>query len=79
MIALAVTWMAKAGQEEAVAELRGEPITPPTDPKADHGLRYLYANGVEMFHNNFKAPDGKDRDGVHFVGESGTIHVNFAR
>jgi predicted dehydrogenase len=51
-------------------------ITPPTDPKADHGLRYLYANGVEMFHNNYKAPDGKDRDGVHFVGDSGVIHVN---
>ena len=51
-------------------------IIPPTDPKAEQGVRYLYANGVEMTHGNYTAPDGKDRDGVHFIGESGIVHVN---
>ncbi len=43
-------------------------IIPPEDPKATRGLRYLYANGVEMVHVN--------GDGVVFHGTDGKIHVN---
>jgi predicted dehydrogenase len=43
-------------------------IIPPDDPKATRGLRYLYANGVEMIHG----PGG----GVNFVGTEGEITVN---
>jgi predicted dehydrogenase len=43
-------------------------IIPPEDPKATKGLRYIYANGVEMIH----AGGG----GVTFIGENGTILVN---
>ncbi len=43
-------------------------IIPPEDPKATHGVRYLYANGVEMVH-------GKS-GGVLFIGTEGTILVN---
>ncbi len=43
-------------------------IIPPDDPKATKGVRYLYANGVEMIH------DGGG--GVTFVGTEGEIFVN---
>jgi predicted dehydrogenase len=43
-------------------------IIPPDDPKATTGLRYLYANGVEMVHG----PGG----GVQFIGTEGEITVN---
>jgi predicted dehydrogenase len=43
-------------------------IIPPEDPKANRGLRYLYANGVEMIHG--------DSGGVLFIGEKGKILVN---
>jgi predicted dehydrogenase len=43
-------------------------IIPPEDPKARRGLRYLYANGVEMIHG--------DSGGVLFIGEEGKILVN---
>jgi len=43
-------------------------IIPPEDPKADKGLRYVYANGVEMLHGN--------SGGVLFVGTEGKILVN---
>ncbi|HVJ81019.1 MAG TPA: Gfo/Idh/MocA family oxidoreductase [Planctomycetia bacterium] len=43
-------------------------IEPPTDPKANAGLRYVYANGVEMFH-------GGEADCV-FVGDRGVIRVS---
>ena len=43
-------------------------IIPPADPKAVRGLRYLYANGVEMIHG--------DSGGVLFIGTEGKILVN---
>src|SRR5258706_256223 len=51
-------------------------VIPPSDPKAEYGVRYIYASGVEMIHGTYKAPDGKDRDGIHFIGENGIVHVN---
>lgn len=43
-------------------------IIPPSDPKAGRGVRYLYANGVEMIHG--------DSGGVLFIGTEGKILVN---
>jgi len=43
-------------------------IIPPEDPKATKGLRYVYANGVEVVHG----PSG----GVQFIGTEGEITVN---
>jgi len=43
-------------------------IIPPDDPKAYRGVRYLYANGVEMVHG--------DSGGVLFIGTEGKILVN---
>ncbi|MHB8523762.1 MAG: Gfo/Idh/MocA family protein [Limisphaerales bacterium] len=44
-------------------------MIPPEDPKATTGLRYLYANGVEMIHDSSKG-------GVTFIGADGTIFVD---
>src|SRR5262249_35818332 len=44
-------------------------IIPPENPKADKGVRYIYANGIEVIHS------GKAR-GVFFVGADGTINVD---
>jgi predicted dehydrogenase len=49
------------------------PVTyiPPQDPKAVRGLRMLYANGVEMVHEDF------DRgNAVRFIGSEGTLDVS---
>ena len=43
-------------------------IIPPENPKATKGLRYIYANGVEVIHG--------DSGGVLFIGSSGKIFVN---
>jgi predicted dehydrogenase len=43
-------------------------IVPPEDPKATKGLRYLYANGVEVLHG--------DSGGILFIGTEGKILVN---
>jgi len=43
-------------------------IIPPEDPNAEVGVRFLYANGVEMVHG----PGG----GVQFIGTDGEITVN---
>ncbi len=43
-------------------------IIPPEDPKADKGLKFIYANGVEMIH-------GGEADCV-FVGDKGTIFAS---
>lgn len=43
-------------------------IIPPEDPKATKGVRYLYANGVEMVHGT--------SGGVLFIGSEGKILVN---
>ena len=42
-------------------------IIPPEDPKATKGVRYLYANGVEMIHGG--------GGGVTFIGTEGKIFV----
>jgi predicted dehydrogenase len=42
-------------------------ITPPEDPKATGGVRYLYANGVEMVHGG--------PGGITFQGTDGEIFV----
>jgi len=44
-------------------------IIPPEDPKATTGLRYLYANGVEMIHDT-------SRGGATFIGTEGKIYVD---
>lgn len=44
-------------------------IIPPEDPKATTGLRYLYANGVEMIHDT-------GRGGATFIGTEGKIYVD---
>lgn len=43
-------------------------IIPPEDPKAAKGVKYVYANGVEVIHG--------DSGGVLFVGTEGKILVN---
>jgi predicted dehydrogenase len=43
-------------------------ILPPEDPKAQKGVRYLYANGVELLHG--------DPSGVTIKGELGEIFVD---
>ncbi|MBU6399253.1 MAG: Gfo/Idh/MocA family oxidoreductase [Verrucomicrobia bacterium] len=44
-------------------------IIPPQDPKATSGVRYFYANGVEMIHDSSKG-------GVTFAGADGTVFVD---
>jgi predicted dehydrogenase len=44
---------------------------PPEDPKAVRGLKMIYANGVEMIHDDF------DRGwAVRFIGSEGTLDVS---
>ena len=50
-------------------------ITPPEDPKAQHGVRYKYANGVVMTHATEYAP-GKKFHGVAFIGSDGKLFVD---
>jgi predicted dehydrogenase len=53
-------------------------VVPPSDPKKKSGLRFVYANGVVMIHNEFeKGKDGKDvRADCVFEGTDGTILVS---
>ena len=44
-------------------------------PKAGHGVKYLYANGVPVIHAEEYEP-GKKVNGVAFVGSTGKIFVN---
>jgi predicted dehydrogenase len=46
-------------------------IIPPEDPKAQRGLRYVYANGVEVLHTSVPG-----KGGVLFIGSDGEIQVN---
>lgn len=46
-------------------------VVPPKDPKATTGLKFVYANGLEMIH-------GGEADCV-FVGEKGTIRASRAK
>jgi predicted dehydrogenase len=50
-------------------------IIPPEDPKAERGLRYIYANGVEVVHAEEYEP-GKKVNGVAFIGSDGKVFVN---
>jgi predicted dehydrogenase len=43
-------------------------VIPPDDPKATSGVKLIYANGVEMFHEN-----GND---ITFLGTEGKLKVN---
>jgi predicted dehydrogenase len=54
-------------------------IIPPEDSTAAKGVKYIYANGVELIHGPYKDPDGRDSGGVHFVGESGNVYVDRER
>ncbi len=47
-------------------------IVPPTDPKKESGLKYIYANGTVMIHNEFEGKAGAD---CLFEGTEGTIAV----
>lgn len=53
-------------------------VIPPDDPKATRGLRFIYASGVEMIHNQFEK--GKDGKEIHadcvFEGDKGMILVS---
>lgn len=51
-------------------------IIPPEDPKRGNGVRFIYANGVEVIHGGWTTPDGKGIGGVNFVGETGSVHVD---
>lgn len=46
-------------------------IVPPEDPRAERGLRYVYANGVEVIHGG--------PAGITLVGASGSIFVDRTR
>jgi len=50
-------------------------IFPAEKPDAHSGVRYVYANGVEVLHSP-KVHDPKAGDGVWFYGSEGKIHVN---
>ena len=52
-------------------------VIPPSDPKKGAGLKFVYASGIEMIHNEFaKDKDGKDiRADCVFEGTEGTILV----
>jgi predicted dehydrogenase len=52
---------------------RGGPtdVVPPDDPRAERGLRFVYANGVELMHGG--------PPGITFVGASGSIFVDRTR
>ncbi len=48
-------------------------VIPPKDPKKTSGLRFVYANGVEMIHNEF---EGDVRADCVFEGTEGKILVS---
>ena len=52
-------------------------VVPPSDPKTGKGLRFVYADGTVMIHNEFeKGPDGREvRADCVFEGTDGTILV----
>jgi predicted dehydrogenase len=43
-------------------------IIPPDDPNAAEGVKYIYANGIEMTHGG--------PSGCTFVGTNGTLHID---
>jgi predicted dehydrogenase len=53
-------------------------VVPPADPATGRGLRYVYASGVVVIHDEFeKGPDGKEvKADCVFEGTGGTILVS---
>ena len=47
-------------------------VIPPADPKKEYGLRFVYADGTVLIHNEF---DGGHRADCVFEGTDGTIFV----
>jgi predicted dehydrogenase len=50
-------------------------ILPPDNPKAEKGVKYVYANGVTVVHGDEYEP-GKQVNGVAFIGTDGKVFVN---
>jgi predicted dehydrogenase len=50
-------------------------IIPPDDPKAQKGVKYVYANGAVMIHGDHYGP-GKKVKGVAFIGSEGKVFVD---
>jgi predicted dehydrogenase len=50
-------------------------VIPPQDPKAGHGMHYVYAGGIPVFHAEEYAPGKKGR-GISFIGSDGKIFVD---
>ena len=46
-------------------------LLPPNDPTAKRGLRFIYANGIEMFHEDF----GRGW-AVRFIGTEGSLDIS---
>jgi predicted dehydrogenase len=50
-------------------------VHPPENPKAEKGIKYVYANGVPVFHAD-EYEKGKKVNGIAFIGSEGKIFVN---
>jgi predicted dehydrogenase len=50
-------------------------IIPPEDPKAQKGVKYVYANGVAVIHAD-RDDTGKGVRGITFVGSAGRVFVD---
>jgi predicted dehydrogenase len=50
-------------------------IIPPEDPKAERGVKYIYANGIPVIHAE-EYEKGKKVNGIAFIGSDGKIFVN---
>jgi len=50
-------------------------IIPPDDPKAERGVKYVYASGIPVIHAEVDG-DGRKVNGVTFVGTDGKVFVN---
>jgi predicted dehydrogenase len=50
-------------------------ISPPDDPKAQRGVRFVYGNGVVVIHGSEYEPR-KRVNGIAFIGTEGRIFVN---
>jgi predicted dehydrogenase len=46
-------------------------LLPPNDPTAKRGMRFIYANGIEMFHEDF----GRGW-AVRFIGTEGSLDIS---
>lgn len=51
-------------------------IVPPADPHTGIGVKFRYANGVEVIHGRYKDPEGMERGGISFVGDKGSVYVD---